>query len=155
MTIGFEIVSIDSILAEKVCRDITADLPDYFGIIEANERYAKGMLDRISFAALVDSQYVGLITVEFPFSSNANIYWMAVKSNYQDKNIGLSLIKKVEEYCLEHDCTSMTVETLSPKSQDVNYLRTYNFYERAGFKPLFELNTHGPEFLMVYMHKSI
>lgn len=61
-------------IAENICRKITADLPEYFGIPEANERYAKGMLERVSFAAKIDGDYVGLLTLEFPFNNNANVY---------------------------------------------------------------------------------
>lgn len=141
--------------AEKICRDITRDLPDYFGIPEANERYANGVVERISFAAKVDETYVGLLALEFPFKNNANIYWMAVKGDYHGKNIGSVLVKEAEKYCRDQGCHSMTVETLSPKNNDKNYLKTYHFYEKVGFDPLFELNTYGPDFLMVYMQKTL
>lgn len=150
-----EIKLIEPTLSEKICRDITSNLPDYFGIPEANERYAKGMLERLSFAAIVDEQYVGLLTLEFPFTNNANIYWMAVKREYQGKKIGSALMENAVKYCLENGFSSITVETLSSKNADPNYLKTYRFYEKAGFQPLFELYTYGPEFLMVYMQKML
>lgn len=151
----FSIEFVESTAAEKICRDIIDDLPEYFGIPKANERYAKGMLERISLAAKTNDEYIGLLTLEFPFNNNANIYWMAVKRAYQGKGIGNSLIKKAESYCHDKGYQSMTVETLSPKNSDKNYLKTYHFYEKSGFKPLFELNTYGPEFLMIYMQKSL
>ena len=49
----------------------------------------------------------------------------------------------------------MTVETLSPKEQDPNYAKTYRFYCRHGFLPLFELSPYGPEFKMVYLYKRL
>jgi GNAT superfamily N-acetyltransferase len=150
-----EIQIIDSPAAEQICRDITADLPEYFGIPEANERYAKGVQDRVSFAAAHHGKYFGLLTLEFPFSNNANIYWMAVLRKYQGSRIGTNLIKSAEEYSRERGCLSVTVETLSPKNADNNYLKTYSFYEKSGYKPLFELNTYGPEFVMVYMQKIL
>ena len=88
-----EIQVIDSPSAEQICRDITADLPEYFGIPEANERYAMGVHDRVSFAAAHNGKYVGLLSLEFPFSNNANIYWMAVLWEYQGSGIGTNLIK--------------------------------------------------------------
>lgn len=146
---------IDPLIAENICRDITAELQQYFGIPEANERYAKGMLERISFSASVKGQRVGLLTVEIPFSNNANIYWMAVRKDFQGKRIGSSMIQFAEDYCRKQGCTSLTVETLSPKNNDENYLKTYHFYNKCGFAPLFELYTYGPEFLMLYMQKII
>lgn len=142
-------------LAEKICRDIISDLPEYFGIPEANERYAKGTLKRLSFAVSHQGDYQGLLTLEFPFQNNANLYWMGIKKSFQGKGIGSFLIEQVEKYCTEQGCFSLTVETLSPKEKDEHYSKTYKFYEKVGFKPLFELRTYGPDFLMVYMQKTL
>ena len=79
---------IEPALAEKVCRDLTDGLPEWFGIPEANERYAKGCTERTSFASILDKNYVGMITLEFPFPNNANIYWMAVNQKFHGKKIG-------------------------------------------------------------------
>ncbi len=146
---------IESSQAEKVCRELTSGLPEWFGISEANERYAKGCAERTSFAAMIDNNYIGMITLEFPFKNNANIYWMAVNRKYHGHNIGLELLQAAERYCAENGYDSITVETLSPKQSDPNYLKTYHFYEKNGFKPLFELSPYGPELLMCYMIKSI
>lgn len=149
------IEKIDPKSAERVCRSITATLPEWFGIPEANERYALGCLERESFVARLDGKEVGLIVLEFPFPNNGNIYWMGVNRDCHRKNIGTKLFEKSEQYCLERGCESITVETLSQKERDANYFKTFNFYEKAGLKPLFELNTYGPEFAMVYMGKFL
>src|SRR6266567_2038084 len=122
--------------AEQTCRSITTTLPEWFGIPDANERYAKGMQERISFAALANNDYVGMITLEFSYPNNGNIYWMAVKKDYHGRKIGIALMRAAEDYCHERGCTSLTVETLSPKQSDSNYLKTYRFYEKFGFNPL-------------------
>lgn len=152
---NLEIQIVDSPCAEQICRDITADLPEYFGIPEANERYAKGVQDRVSFAAAHNGKYIGLLSLEFPFPNNANIYWMAVLREYQGGGAGTALIRHAEDYSRDRGCLSVTVETLSPKNADNNYLKTYSFYEKSGYKPLFELNTYGPDFLMVYLQKIL
>ena len=146
---------VDPLIAKKTCREITLTLPEWFGIPEANERYVQGMLERTSFVASVVGEYAGLITLEFPFPNNANIYWMAVKKTHHGKNIGTDLIKAAEDYCRNRGCSSLTVETLSPKENDKNYLKTYQFYETCGFKPLFEMRPFGPDHLMVYMQKNL
>ena len=136
--------------AEKACREITSSLPEYFGIQEANERYAKGVRELITFGAKLNGIYVGMISLEMHFPNNSNIYWMAVKKEYHGQGIGCSLLKYAETYCSKRQCISMTVETLSPVEKDPNYIKTYAFYQRNGFEPLFELNTYGPDFKMVY-----
>ncbi len=141
--------------SEKACRELTDSLPEYFGIHEANERYAKGVRELPTFGAKLNGVDVGLISLEIPFPNNANIYWMAVRKEYHGQGIGCSLLKYAEDYCLKKQCISMTVETLSPTNNDSNYIKTYNFYQRNGFKPLFELNTYGPDFKMVYLYKKL
>lgn len=75
-------IQIDKItgdLAQSLCRAITKNLPEYFGIPEANEHYAIGVNTRTNFAAKDGDNTIGLISIDFPYPSNANIYWMAVK----------------------------------------------------------------------------
>jgi GNAT superfamily N-acetyltransferase len=151
----FDVELVSPTIARELCRDISHDLPEYFGIPEAIERYANGMLECTSFAIKDRGNHIGLLALEFPFRNNANIYWMAVKRAYHDKGIGSLLINTATTYCIDNGYNSITVETLSPKSNDVNYLKTYHFYEKSGFQPLFELHTHGPDFLMVYMQKIL
>lgn len=142
-------------LAEEICRSITRSLPEWFGLPDANERYAKGMLERISLAASINNNYVGMITLEFPYPNNCNIYWMAVEKDFHGQQIGIDLLRNAENFCRERGCSSLTVETLSPKLGDKNYLKTYLFYEKSGFFPLFEMHTYDQNNLMVYMYKSV
>lgn len=141
--------------SEHVCRNISEDLSEWFGIPEANEKYAKGVKERLSFGYFVDESCVGMLSLEFPFKNNANIYWMAVKKNWHHKGIGKALLNKAELICRERNIESITVETLSSKENDSYYLKTLNFYLKEGFKQLFELNTYGPSYTMVYLSKIL
>ncbi len=152
------IITIEQItpsLAKEICRGISATLPEWFGIPEANARYEHGMLEQISFAAKQNDEYIGLITLEFPYPNNANIYWMAVKKNFHRQKIGTRLLQMAENYCFQNGYSSLTVETLSAKQQEEHYLKTYHFYENSGFKSLFEMHTYDSQNLMVYMHKLL
>lgn len=60
-------------LAQSLCRKITMDLPEYFGLPEANEHYAEGVKARTNFAAKKNDNYLGLISIDFPYPNNANI----------------------------------------------------------------------------------
>ena len=146
---------IEPSLARDTCKTLTATLPDWFGIPEANARYEQGMLERTSLAAFVDKNCVGLITLEFPYPTTANIYWMAVHQKYHSNHIGTKLLLAAQNYCQEKGCSTLTVETLSPKQNDKHYQKTFKFYEKSGFKPLFEMHTYDRDNLMVYMQKTI
>ncbi len=151
-------ISIDNITpdtAEDLCRKITADLPEYFGLPQVNEHYAVGVRSRINLAAKIGSQYVGLISLELPYPANANIYWMAVLKDFHGKGIGTALITATVKHPKLHKARSITVETLAPFEADENYLKTYKFYEAQGFLPLFNLKPRDYEWNMVYMHKIL
>jgi kynurenine formamidase len=104
---------------------------------------------------MIDSTCVGILSLDFPFENSANIYWLGVKKNWHNKGIGKSLLRHAEMICRGRNIYSLSVETLSAKEKDKNYLKTFAFYLKEGFKPLFELNTYGPEYLMTYLNKII
>lgn len=149
------IESITPAIAEELCRRITADLPEYFGLPEVNEHYAVGVRSRINLAVKIKSDYVGLISIEFPYPQNANIYWMAVLRNFQQLGIGKMLAESAFEHAKLKGANTITVETLAPFEADANYLKTYKFYEAMGFAPLFNLKPDGYEWNMVYMSKEL
>lgn len=141
--------------AEAVCRKITADLPEYFGLPEINEHYAKGVRSNMNFAAKIGDEYIGLISINFPYPENANIYWMGVLGKYHNTGIGKNLSNNAFDEARKRGAKTISVETLSPEESDENYLKTYNFYKSLGFAPLFNLKPEGYEWNMVYMIKSL
>lgn len=142
-------------LAELLCRKITADLPEYFGLPEVNEHYATCVRSRFNLAARVAEEYVGLISIDFPYPGNANIYWMGILRRYHRTGIGKILSYEAFKHAKNRGAKTISVETLSPKEADENYLKTYHFYKSLGFAPLFNLKPEGYEWNMVYMLKSL
>jgi GNAT superfamily N-acetyltransferase len=142
-------------LAEALCRKITADLPEYFGLPEVNEHYAIGVRSRINLAACADKEYVGFISMDFPYPENANIYWMGILRQNHRTGIGKILSYEVFRQAKIRGAKTILVETLSPEEADANYLKTYQFYKSLGFTPLFNLKPEGYEWNMVYMIKNL
>lgn len=142
-------------VAESLCRKITADLPEYFGLPDANEHYAVGVRSRTNFSAKIDEKYIGLISIDFPYPKNCNIYWMAVLRDFQRQGVGHRLIEDACKFAKENGATMITVETLAPFESDENYLKTYQFYQSVGFLPLLNLKPQGYEWNMVYMVKTL
>ncbi|GAJ46882.1 ribosomal-protein-alanine acetyltransferase [Holospora elegans E1] len=142
-------------LAEGLCRKITADLPEYFGLPEVNEHYAVGVRSRLNLAACIGEEYVGLISIDFPYLENANIYWMGILRGYHRTGIGKLLSDEAFKQAKNKGAKTISVETLSPEETDENYLKTYHFYKSLGFAPLFNLKPQGYEWNMVYMLKSL
>lgn len=150
-----KIIQISHIQASSLCRKITADLPEYFGLPEVNEHYIEGVAERNNFAAIIEGEEAGLISIDFPYPNNANIYWMGIKRQRHGSGIGKLLIKTAINFAQSKGAETMTVETLSPDNGDENYLKTYKFYESQGLKPLFNLKPQGYEWEMVYMMKVL
>jgi len=152
---SIEIEEIDYDRAEMLCRKITANLPEYFGISSANEQYFKGVRYCRNLAAKINNQYVGLLSLNFPHENISNIYWMAVFKNHQAKGIGRQLIAEACRLAKMQNANSMTVETLAPEEADENYLKSYHFYQSLGFKPLITIKPEGYHWNMVYMVKHL
>jgi len=150
-----EIVCISSEEASSLCMQLTALLPEYFGLPECNTQYAEGVKSCINFAAKIDGEYTGLLSLNFPWPNNGNIYWMAVSPKNQHQGIGSRLIHEASQYCLEKSIQTLTVETLSPDESDEHYLKTWNFYKKSSFSPLFNLKPQGYKWNMVYMLKQL
>ena len=141
--------------AKTLCLAITTELPEYFGVPEANEHYAIGVTNRINFAAKKDDIYIALISIDFPYHYNANIYWMAVRPDFHRQGVGKQLIDAACHFAVTQGATTITVETLSPSESEENYLKTYRFYLSVGFKALFDLKPAGYEWTMAYMMKQL
>lgn len=150
-----QIEKITGELAQALCQTFTQELPEYFGLPEANEHYTIGVAKRINFAAKKDDNYIGLISIDFPYSNNANIYWMAVKPSFHRQGIGKQLIDTACHFAITQTAKTITVETLSPSESEDNYLKTYRFYQSVGFKALFDLKPAGYEWNMAYMMKQL
>ena len=146
---------INSNEASLLCKEITEDLPEYFGLPECNQQYYQGVQSKINFSITVDQKEVGLISIDFPYSNNANIYWMGVLKTHQHKGYGKQLIETATEYAKQHHAKILTVETLSPKESDENYLKTFRFYESLGFFPMFDLKPNGYKWNMTYLCKIL
>ncbi|ARG98015.1 GNAT family N-acetyltransferase [Legionella micdadei] len=152
---GYQIDLISPEKAEQLCCKIIANLPEYFGIPEANASYTSGVRTNINFAAQLDGVYIGLLSLNFPYPSNSNIYWMGVMREYQHQGIGRLLLQEASAYAVKAQAKTMTVETLSPGEKDENYLKTYQFYQKHGFSPLFNLKPTDYQWNMVYLFKQL
>lgn len=150
-----QIEKISQDVAEGLCRKITINLPEYFGLPDVNEHYAIGVRSCTNFAARADIDYLGLISIDFPYPTNANIYWMGVLKKFQGQGIGHKLIEEACKFAKNNGALTMTVETLAPFEADENYLKTYNFYQSIGFLSLLNLKPKGYEWNMVYMVKLL
>lgn len=146
---------VSSKIAEGLCRKITTNLPEYFGLEEASESCTIGIHSRTNLAAKIDCDYVGLISVDFPYPNNVNIYWMGILPDFHRQGFGKQLAEAAFKLEKINRAKTITVETLSPSESDDNYLKTYKFYQSLRFTPLFNLKPNSYRWNIVYMLKTL
>ncbi|MHC5251264.1 GNAT family N-acetyltransferase [Listeria kieliensis] len=83
-----------------------------------------------SFAAYESGEYVGGITGEILWNT-MHVSLLAVDPTQKGKGIGTTLLKQVEEYAKQNQCTQIHLETMSYQAP--------RFYEKNGFKVFGEL----------------
>lgn len=120
----------------RLCAEITAELPMWFGRPESNARYISGIASRECYAAVVDGQPAGLIALEYHFDRTCDIWWMGVRASAHRRGIGRALIARAVHEAETRGCRFLTVLTMGEKAQSPAYDATRRFYEAMGFVPL-------------------
>lgn len=138
------------------CATIIAELPNWFGIPEANASYIAGVAKTFCFAAKGENgDLLGMLSLRVPFPNNADIYWLGVLPDRHRQGIGRVLAEAAFEKARAIGCDSITVETLGTTMPDEGYARTRAFYSGMGFKPLFELEPYDTKYAMLYMGRAL
>ncbi len=144
--------------AEKqaACRAIIKQLPEWFGMPEAIQRYTTEVADKTAFVVSdPKGAPIGMLSLRRPFPNNADVFWLGVLSTHHRQGIGRALMDAAADRARSWGCKTLTVETLAPSHPDEGYRRTRAFYAGMGFEPLFELDPYGPENPQIYLLKSL
>jgi GNAT superfamily N-acetyltransferase len=133
----------DSIIIEgpllgmgSVCNKILSDLPDWFGIEEANRNYVEKAEKLPTFVAIVESEPVGFMSLLLHSPQSAELYVLGVLGEYHRKGIGRKLLHASEEYLKEQGIEFVQVKTLAALADDSSYEKTRKFYEAEGYVTL-------------------
>ncbi len=130
----------------EACARITAALPDWFGLEEYNRRYIEDAARYDALAARTDDGIIiGLLVHKARPASKAladaiDIHWLGVLPEFHRLGIGTDLISGLSQLCTAKGIALLTVETLDPSVGDPNYLKTFAFYEKLGFRILEHFN---------------
>jgi GNAT superfamily N-acetyltransferase len=122
----------------RLCSGLSRQLPAWFGRPEANAMYAREMATRDAYAAIIDSQPIGLIALEYLGGDDTgvcNIWWLGVVPVLHRSGVGRALIDHAIGSARARNCRSLSVETVGPKSLDAAYAKTRCFYGALGFSP--------------------
>jgi GNAT superfamily N-acetyltransferase len=115
------------------------ELPEWFGIEEANRAYVEAARTRPSVAAIQDGDVVGIALVCNHFPEAAELELLAVRRELHRHGIGRRIVQQVEADARAAGVRLLQVKTRGPSDYYEPYERTRAFYESIGFLPLEEL----------------
>ena len=127
----------DSAQRSRICREILADLPGWFGLPESNARYEREVADLTTFAVGES----GFLSLKLHFRESAEVYVMGVRQELHGRGLGTALLDAAQEHLRARGVTFLQVKTLGPSHPSERYALTRRFYESRGFAALEEL--HG------------
>ena len=120
----------------QVCATILADVPEWFGIEEANRNYAKEAESLPTFVATMDNEPVEFMTLKTHAPEAAELYVLAVLKRYHRQGIGKLLLDASEAYLRSEGVRFLQVKTLAADADDENYAKTRRFYQGQGYVTL-------------------
>ncbi|MDA8062958.1 MAG: GNAT family N-acetyltransferase [Actinomycetota bacterium] len=142
--------------AGPICTQILATLPSWFGIDEANRRYAETAEHSPVILAEADGEPIGLLVLVRHSPEAAEIDLMAVRPNWHHHGIGRRLIGHAERALVGEGVEYLQVKTLSDRHPDPWYRSTRAFYRACGFVALEEMPTlWGPSNPALQLVKAI
>ncbi|MDH3642704.1 MAG: GNAT family N-acetyltransferase [Gammaproteobacteria bacterium] len=138
------------------CARLLNELPEWFGIAEANAAYIDVLGTIPTAVALRKGQLLGFVALEQHNSRSVEIHVLAVNREYHNQGVGSALIAWSESRCSNMNVPWLHVKTRGPSTPDPDYARTRSFYRAKGFDPLFESLTHwGPEDAALILVKKL
>lgn len=120
------------------CEAILRALPDWFGVEEAIQEYARAIDSLPTFLANRGERVIGFLTVKVHNPYAAELYVMGVLPEAHRQGLGRRLVSAAEALIKEQGIEYFQVKTLGPSRPDPGYARTRAFYQAAGFRPLEE-----------------
>ena len=120
----------------RICRDLLAALPDWFGLPDANEQFERDVRELPMWVARLGHQPIGFATLRQHFPASAELHLIAVDPAHHRHGIGAKLVAVIEAHLRATAARHLTVKTLAPEAGDLHYARTHRFYATQGFLPL-------------------
>jgi GNAT superfamily N-acetyltransferase len=120
----------------RLCASILGDLPDWFGLEDANAAYIRDVAELPTFRVGDDA----FLSLKVHMPAAAEVYVMGVRPARHREGLGTALLGAAEEYLRARGVEYLQVKTLGPSHPDEGYARTRSFYAARGFVPLEELH---------------
>lgn len=120
---------------KQIAREILYDLPEWFGIPESTEAYIRESAEQPFFAAVVDEEAVGFMTLKETSPYTAELAVCGVKKRFHRCGAGSALFGAFREYAAARGYEYLQVKTVAA-GRYPEYDATRMFYEHLGFRAL-------------------
>ncbi len=117
----------------KICSDILAALPAWFGDQETNLEYIEDVRTRMMFVARGPEGIVGFLSLTKMTDSAFDIHVLAVLPTQHRQGTGCALIDAAKKHAHRQGAAFLTVKTLGPSMENADYAATRKFYRAVGF----------------------
>lgn len=125
---------------ESICRSVLKDLPDWFGVEESVEQYAKGCREMPFWASFDGDEPTGFVAMKATSRYCAEIYVMGVLPSCHRRGSGTELFCALRDYARSEGFEYLQVKTVREGMYD-DYDLTNAFYQKMGFRELECLET--------------
>ncbi len=119
-----------------LCRQILESLPDWFGIPESIEMYARDVAELPMLAAEASGSVIGFLALKQQTPVATEAYVLGVRPEWHRRGVGRELFRHAEAMLKPRGVRFMTVKTVHRADDDPIYGATCRFYEAIGFLPL-------------------
>lgn len=119
----------------QIAREILEQLPDWFGIPESREEYARACASLPVWAEMEDGRCLGFIAMKQTSPCAAEIHVMGVKPSSHRRGIGRALFQAMEREARAMGLKYLHVKTVREGMYE-SYDRTNRFYRSLGFEEL-------------------
>lgn len=135
-----------------ICASILGELPEWFGIQEANEAYAVLAEGPDTWLAISGEKVLGLMVLKRHQDAAIENSLLAVRPAHHRQGIGRLLLQHALPIASDEGASYLTVKTLGPSRDYEPYARTRAFYRSFGFTPVEEFETlWGPDNPCLFM----
>ena len=140
----------------SIARSILEGLPEWFGILQARERYIERAGQLPMTAVSVGTEIIGFLSVENKTRVSSEIHVLGIRRDWHRRGVGRILLHATEIALIRSQIRYLIAKTLSDKQSNAHYGITRQFYESVGFEPIDELpELWGPDAPCLVMLKVL
>lgn len=140
----------------SIACSILEGLPEWFGILQARERYIERAGHLPMTAVSVGTEIIGFLSVENKTRVSSEIHVLGIRRDWHRRGVGRILLRATEITLIRSKIRYLIAKTLSDKQSNAHYGITRQFYESVGFEPIDELpELWGPDAPCLVMLKIL